>query len=155
MEDAGMQKVIVRLTCDLPHPEEVAATETIRFTLNGSAFELDTCADHAKKMRATTAPFIAAARPEAKVKAKPKPQARAWSQKKHAQVVREWAAAHGIPVGARGRIPARVEAAYAADLVGQAAEPAAMSVIQGKIDPKPPVVLREPDTSAAANAAAV
>ena len=119
MEDTGMQKVILKLTCDLPHPKEVAATETIRFTLNGSAFELDACADDAKKMRATMAPFIDAARPE--VKAKPKPQARAWSQKKHAQVIRKWAAAHDMPVRARGRIPARVEAAYAAD---QADKPA-------------------------------
>ena len=58
MGDTGMQKVIVKLTCDLPHPKEVAATETIRFRLNGSAFELDTCADDARKMRATMAPFI-------------------------------------------------------------------------------------------------
>lgn len=147
-----MQKVTVKLFCDLPHPKEVAATETIRFTLAGSAFELDTCAYDAKKMRATMAPFIDAARPE--VKAKPKPQARAWSRKKHAQVVREWAAAHHMPVGARGRIPARVEAAYAADQASKPAERAVMTVIQGKIDPTPPVVLREPDISAAANGAA-
>ena len=147
-----MQKVIVRLTCDLPHPKEVAAAETIRFTLNGSAFELDTCADDAKKMRATMAPFIGAARPEGK--AKPKPQARAWPQKKHARVVRKWAAAHDMPVGARGRIPARVEAAYAADQADKPAEGAVMTVIQGRIDPTPPVVLREPNISAAANGAA-
>lgn len=152
MENTGMQKVIVKLTCDLPHPKEVAATETIRFTLKGSAFELDTCAADATKTRATMAPFIEAARPE--VKAKPKPQARAWSQKKHAQVVREWAAAHDMPVGARGRLPARVEAAYAADQAGKPAESTVMTVIQGKIDPTPAVVLREPDISAAANGAA-
>ena len=110
-----MRKVIVNLTCDLPHSKEVTATETIRLTLNGSAFEVDTCADDAKKMRAMMAPFIYAARPE--VKAKPKPPARAWSQKKNAQVVRKWAAAHGVPVGAQGRNPARVEAAYAAAAV--------------------------------------
>ena len=75
MGEAGVQKEIVILTCDLPHPKEVAAAETIRFTLNGSAFELDTCAGDAKKMRATMAPFIGVARQE--VKAKPKPQARA------------------------------------------------------------------------------
>ena len=139
-----MQKVIVKLTCDLPHPQEVAATETIRFTLNGSAFELDSCADDAKKLRATMAPFTGAARPE--VRAKP--------QKKNAQVVRKWAAAHGMPVGARGRIPAQVKAAYAAGQADKPAERAAMTVIQGKIDPTPPVVLREPDISAAANGAA-
>ena len=147
-----MQKVTVKLVCDLPHPKEVAATKTIRFTLNGSAFELDACAYDANKMRATMAPFIDAARPE--VKAKPKPQARARSQKNHAQVVREWAAAHHMPVGARGRIPARVEAAYAADQANKPAERAVMTVIQGTIDPTPPVSLREPDTSAAANGAA-
>ena len=152
MGEAGVQKEIVILTCDLPHPKEVAAAETIRFTLNGSAFELDTCAGDAKKMRATMAPFIGVARPE--VKAKPKPQARAWSQQKHAQVVRKWAAAHGMPVGARGRIPARVRAAYAADQADKPAERAAMTVTQGKIDPTPPVVLREPDISVAANGAA-
>jgi len=108
-----MQKVIVKLTCDLPHGKEVVATETIRFALNGSAFELDTCADDARTMRATMAPFIDAARPGVRVKRKP--QVRAWSQTKHAQAVRRWAAAHDVPVGARGRIPARVEEAYAAD----------------------------------------
>jgi hypothetical protein len=147
-----MQKVIVKLTCDLPHPKEVAATETIRFTLNESAFELDTCADDAKKVHATMAPFIEASRPDVKVK--PKPQARAWPQKKHAQVVREWAAAHDMPVCARGRIPARVKAAYAADQAGKPAERAVMTVIVGKIGPTPAVVLREPDISAAANDAA-
>jgi nucleoid-associated protein Lsr2 len=152
MGDTGMRKVIVELTCDLPHPKEVAATETIRFTLNGSAFELDACADDAKKMRAAMAPFTGAARPE--VKAKPRPQARAWPQKKHAQVVREWASAHNMPVGARGRIPARVEAAYAADQADKHAERAVMTVIQGNIDPAPAVVLREPDIGAAANRAA-
>jgi hypothetical protein len=125
-----MQKVTVNLVCDLPHPKEVAATKTIRFTLDGSAFELDTCAYDAQKMHATMAPFIGAARPE--VKAKPKPQARGRSQKKHAQVVREWAAAHDMPVGARGRIPARVAAAYATDQVGKPAGRAAMTVIRGK-----------------------
>jgi Lsr2 len=73
-----MQKVIVKLTCDLQHPKEVAATETIRFTLNGSAFELDTCADDAEKTRPTMAPFIEAGGPEVMVK--PTPRARAWSQ---------------------------------------------------------------------------
>ncbi|HUI62574.1 MAG TPA: Lsr2 family protein [Steroidobacteraceae bacterium] len=126
----------VKLFCDLPHPKEVAATETIRFTLAGSAFELDTCAYDAKKMHATMAPFIEAARPEAK--AKPKRQARARSQKKHAQAVREWAAAHDMPVGARGRIPARVKAAYEADQAGNPAERAVMTVIRGKTDPAPP-----------------
>ncbi len=152
MEDTGMQKVIVKLTCDLPHPKEVAATETIRFTLNGSAFELDTCAGDAKKMRAAMARFTRAARPE--VTAKPKPQARAWSQNKHAQAVREWAAAHDMPVGARGRIPARVDAAYAAGQAGKPAERAVMTVIQGNTDPAPAVILREPDIRAAANGAA-
>ena len=59
-----------------------------------------------------------------------------------------------MPVGARGRIPARVEAAYAADQANKPAERAVMTVIQGTIDPTPPVSLREPDTSAAANGAA-
>lgn len=147
-----MQKVIVTLTCDLPHPKEVAATETIRFTLNGSAFELDTCADDAKKMHAAMAPFTSAARPQ--VTARPTPRARTSSQRKHARVVREWAAAHDMPVGARGRIPARVEAAYAADQAGQPAERAVMTVIQGKTDRTSPVVLRESDISAAARGAA-
>lgn len=123
MEDTGMQKVIVKLICDLPHPKEVAATTTIRFTLNGSAFELDACGDDAKKMRATMAPFIDAARPN--VNAKAKPQARTRWQRMHAHAVREWAVAHDVPVAARGRIPARVEAAYAA---GQADAPAEHAV---------------------------
>jgi nucleoid-associated protein Lsr2 len=147
-----LQKVTVKLFCDLPHPKEVAATETIRFTLSGSAFELDTCEYDAKKMRATMAPFINAARPA--VKTKLKPQARAGSRKKHAQVVRERAAAHHMPVGARGRIPARVEAAYAADRADTPAERAVMTVIQGTIDPASSLALDEPDVSAAADGAA-
>jgi len=147
-----MQKVTVTLFCDLPHSTEVAATRTIRFTLAGSAFELDTCASDAKKMRATMAPFIDAARLE--VRAKPKPRARARSQENHCQVVREWAAAHDMPVGARGRIPARLEAAYTADQATKSAERAVMTVIQGEIDPTTPVVLREPGGAAANGAAA-
>jgi nucleoid-associated protein Lsr2 len=116
-----MQKVIVKLICDLPHLKEVAATKTIRFTVNGSEFEVDACADDARKMRATMAPFIDAARPKistrrkvsARRKVNARPQSRTRAQRKHAQAVREWALAHNLQIAARGRIPARVEAAYA------------------------------------------
>jgi Lsr2 len=151
-EGAGMRKVIVKLTCDLPHPKETAATETIRFMLNGAAFELDACAGDAKMMRAAMAPFTDAARPE--VKAKPKAPARTWSQRKHAQAVRAWAAAHDMPVAARGRIPARVEAAYAAEHAGNPVARAVMTVIQGMAGAAPAVVPREPDSGAAADGAA-
>lgn len=117
-----MQKVIVKLICDLPHLKEVAAAKTIRFTVNGSEFEMDACADDVQKLRATMAPFIKAARPKISGRRKisdtrkisAKPQSRTRSQRRHAQAVREWAVAHDLPVAARGRIPARVEAAYAA-----------------------------------------
>jgi Lsr2 len=147
-----MRKVIIKLICDLPHPKEIAATETIRFMLNGSAFELDTCARDAKKIRAAMAPFTAAARPEGK--ARPKPQARTWAHRKHARAVRAWAAAHEMPIAARGRIPARVEAAYAADQAGNPTARAVMTAIRGITSPAPAVALREPARGTAPDGAA-
>jgi Lsr2 len=144
-----MQKVTVKVTCYLPRPKDAAETKLIRVTLNGSSFEIDAGDDDVEKVSAPVAPFISAA--DQKASAKPKPQASTRSGEKHARAVRRWAAAHGVPVGARGRIPARVESAYAADQAGLPPEPGDPAEPGDPVDSAPPVVLREPAVDGAAS----
>ena len=55
------QRVQVLLVCDL-HDEEVEGAETVAFGLDGAAYELDACEEHAAAMRDAFAPYVGAAR---------------------------------------------------------------------------------------------
>src|SRR5262250_1876090 len=45
------QKTVVAVVCDLPHDGEVEGTETVSFAFDGTAYEIDVCATHAKDLR--------------------------------------------------------------------------------------------------------
>ena len=45
------QKTVVTVVCDLPHDGEVEGTETVSFAFDGTAYEIDVCATHAKELR--------------------------------------------------------------------------------------------------------
>src|SRR3954469_16160473 len=55
------QRIQVLLVCDL-HDDETPGTETVTFTLDGSAYEIDLCEQHAVKMRERFAPYVGAGR---------------------------------------------------------------------------------------------
>lgn len=105
---------------------EVGSGETVLFSLDGAAYEIDLTDENAAALRAALEPFIAAAR---SVSARAGSGVRNASttssrgsgggerkQKRAGQrdytPVREWAASNGYTLSERGRVPAAVLEAY-------------------------------------------
>jgi len=93
---------------------EVGEGETVHFSLNGAAYEVDLTTAHADELREILAPYIKAGR-----RAGAGGTARAASPRRRASrgggettAIREWAKANGYTVSDRGRISADVVAAY-------------------------------------------
>lgn len=93
----------------------VGEGETVHFSLNGTAYEIDLTAENAEGLRAALEPYIAAARRSSTGSA-----ARSASGRRRASrnsdtaAIREWAQANGHKVSERGRIPAPILEAYRA-----------------------------------------
>jgi nucleoid-associated protein Lsr2 len=106
------QKVQVSVICDLPHTGEAEGQETVVFSFDGSAYEIDTCTEHAKELRDKIGPFAEHARkaPAQGRGRKRQPQGSAGRQQ--SAQIREWAKSHGLKVNERGRIPASIVAEY-------------------------------------------
>lgn len=104
---------------------EVGSGETVLFSLDGTAYEIDLTDENAAALRAAFGPFIAAAR---SVSARagsgvrnastsnPRGSGEGRRQKRAGQrdyaPVREWAAGNGYTLSERGRVPAAVLEAY-------------------------------------------
>ena len=102
----------VRLVDDLDGGE---ADESISFTVDGKALEIDLSNENADKLRDIFAPYIAAARRGDRQPARRQQRmstASAASPSEAAGTIREWAVANGFTVSARGRISAEVMEAY-------------------------------------------
>jgi hypothetical protein len=115
------QKVQVLLVCDL-HEDEVEGVETVAFGLDGSAYEIDTCEQHAAELRDAFARYVGSARRAGRPAAgSPRRTSRgssrlaaAGSDRERVQAIREWARSNGHQVSERGRLSSAVTAAYAA-----------------------------------------
>jgi hypothetical protein len=88
------------------------AAETLRFAISGSEYEIDLSKKNAKTFRKRLAPFIEHARKAARGQLR-RP-ARTTSARQRSADIRAWAKDKGIPVRARGRIPARIVEQYEA-----------------------------------------
>jgi len=90
------------------------AHESISFALDGVALKIDLSNDNAEKLRDIFAPYIAAARRGDGQRARRPQRMSTGSTASRADVgpIREWAAANGFTVSARGRISAEVMEAY-------------------------------------------
>jgi len=55
------QRVQVLLVCDL-HGDETPASQTLEFALDGAAYEIDLCDEHAGQLRESLAGFVGVAR---------------------------------------------------------------------------------------------
>jgi len=102
-------KITVELEDDL---DGGPADETVRFGLAGAHYEIDLSKKNARAFRRKLAPYIEHAR-----KAGPAPRrrpARTAASRRHSGDIRAWAKDQGIPVSARGRIPASVVEQYQA-----------------------------------------
>lgn len=107
------------------------ATETVRFSLDRTTYEIDLSSSHAAALRHAVAAYRDAGRPlsgRRRDHAATNSPAAATSRAQN-QAIRAWARAHGHAVPDRGRIPGHISAAFHADtpdsLPAPEAEPAA------------------------------
>lgn len=85
------------------------AESTVLFALDGSEYEIDLSAANATGLRDALRPYVEAGR---KVSGRTRKRAKAASSSNRSAQIRAWAAANGIGVNSRGRIPADVAAKY-------------------------------------------
>jgi len=120
------QRTQVLLTCDV-HDGDADAAETVLFTVEGQTYECELCEAHLAEFRDAMEIWSshsrlagraraaqASARPARPARGGGKARAGATGDGPSAADVREWARAQGMPVSARGRVPAELHAAYAA-----------------------------------------
>ena len=92
-----------------------AADGTVRFGLDGTEYEIDLNAEHAKNMREALARYVNTGR---RVGGSARKPARGSSRRSanglNTTEVREWARAQGIEVKDRGRVPADLVAKFKA-----------------------------------------
>jgi hypothetical protein len=105
------QKIQTLLIDDIDGSE---ADCTVRFGLDGAAYEIDLSAAHEAELHATLARFIEAARKVSGATSRRVARAgrAAASGAVDVTAVREWARGQGIEVKDRGRVPARIVARY-------------------------------------------
>lgn len=103
------QKIEVLLVDDLDGGK---ADETVRFALDGTAYEIDLSKKNAAKLRKGIEPFLAGARKSAKPGRRRGAASSAAGSRERSAAIREWARKSGIEVNARGRIPAGVIEKY-------------------------------------------
>lgn len=85
--------------------------ETVHFSLNGTAYEIDLTTENADEFRKALEPYIAGARRAASSSSRSSTRKRSTSSAETPQI-REWAQANGHKVSERGRIPAAIIQAY-------------------------------------------
>lgn len=102
-------KTITILEDDL---DGTAAEETITFTLDRAAYEIDLNDTHAEELRSIIGPYAEAGR-KLRNSRSAKRRAVASAQPTAAEV-REWAQNQGLPVSGRGRVQAEIIEKYKA-----------------------------------------
>ena len=85
-----------------------AAEGNVRFGLDGTEYEIDLNAGHAKELRAALARYMDAARRVGRARRPSRDGRRGPAGDLNAVEVREWAKAQGIEIKDRGRVPADV-----------------------------------------------
>jgi hypothetical protein len=113
------QRIQVLLVCDM-HGDDTRGDETVSFSLNGSAYEIDLCSEHAANLRDALSPYIGGARRAGTgVSAGRRPitriaRTRTRPDREQTAAIRDWARRQGKPVSDRGRIPAEIMAEFEA-----------------------------------------
>ena len=101
------QKVQVILVDDIDGGK---AEETVNFSLDGVAYELDLSKKNAAKFRDSLAPYVGSARKTARRGGR-RGQARC-GRGSNTSAIRQWARDQGMKVSDRGRVPAEILAKY-------------------------------------------
>jgi hypothetical protein len=107
-----VQKTVVTVVCDLPHDGEIEGSETVSFSVDSSAYEIDVCSAHAKELHDIFSGYIEHAR-RVSVGARRR-KARTGPGRERSSEIRQWARERGEKVSERGRIPASIIQEYEA-----------------------------------------
>lgn len=107
------KQVTVTLIDDV---DEVPAAETVRFGLDGRAYEIDLSDANAHKLRRQLSSWIEHSRPAGFLGGRgagdSSPKRRGAADRAHSAAVRRWAKEHGYEISDRGRISSEVVQAY-------------------------------------------
>lgn len=109
------RRIVHQLVDDLDDSVlEVGEGETVLFSLDGIAYEIDLSDANAAALRDAMAPYVSAARriSSARSAAPARSRARSTSSSRDLTAIREWAKANGHQVSERGRVAASVIDAY-------------------------------------------
>ncbi|MGP6177743.1 histone-like nucleoid-structuring protein Lsr2 [Microbacterium sp. A196] len=88
--------------------------ETVYFSLNNTAYEIDLTTENADAFRAALEPYIAGARRASAAPSRGSSPRKRSAGSAETAVIREWAQHNGHKVSERGRIPAAIIDAYRA-----------------------------------------
>jgi hypothetical protein len=109
------KETVTRLIDDLDGGE---AHETVKFALDGQAYEIDLSSKNASKLRTALAPYLDSAKRLNVRNGTPigrtgtRPRAGAVGDREQNQAIRAWAQRKGLEVAPRGRIKQEVVEAY-------------------------------------------
>jgi hypothetical protein len=107
-----VQKTVVTVVCDLPHDGEVEGNETVSFSVDGTAYEIDVCSAHAKEVHDVFGGYMEHARRAVGGARRRTGKARSGPGRERSSEIRQWARERGDKVSERGRIPASIIQAY-------------------------------------------
>ena len=102
------RKIHVQLIDDISGED---AQETLRFSLDGSDYEIDLAGENAAGLREALAPFVAHGR-RVRSESRRRSTRTVPSGREETQKIREWAMANGYSPNSRGRISQDIKRAY-------------------------------------------
>lgn len=88
--------------------------ETVHFSLNSTAYEIDLTSENADAFREAMQPYVSAARRASSASASRGSASRKRAGSPETAAIREWANENGYTVSERGRIPGTIVDAYRA-----------------------------------------
>jgi hypothetical protein len=105
------RRIETRLTDDV---DGSAADKTVRFTLDGTSYEIDLSDSNAEELRSLLDPYIRAGRRLGRAGSRSIPRGRtnAGADKQRNRAIRDWARAQGMRIAERGRIPIEISLRY-------------------------------------------
>lgn len=107
------RKIIHQLIDDLDGTAlEPGSGDTVHFSLDGTAYEIDLTESNAAALRAVLEPYVAAGRRLSRGGGSTSPAPRRSAPTRDLAAVREWANSNGYTVSDRGRVPAVVLDAF-------------------------------------------
>ncbi|MBS1672704.1 MAG: Lsr2 family protein [Actinobacteria bacterium] len=110
------RKIVHQLVDDIDGTVlEIGEGETVHFSLDGAAYEIDLTTAHAEELRAALATYVSAGRRTQRAGAvRPAAAAKRPNRNPETALIRAWAGENGYKLSDRGRVPADVVEAYRA-----------------------------------------